>query len=392
MARLLRFTAASLVVVFASAIPAQATWDQTTVSNFGNSDSQTSSLVISPDGGTFVAWDTQGSDDLYWARRSATGWRKTQVAGGTFVACYSYQHDWVGPSAGFLPDGTPQIASTCDDSGGGRVMYSRLTKSGWNTVTVGHGPTGYPCSTSATDIDLISGPKGKPVIFTTDWCTKGVLGFFRTNGVWKTVPVIEGGCCSAFRMGAMSLAVDPSNGQIAMALNADVFGRSGLYFQEFTWAGDQVPGSFHSFVLPNGDAAYSEPSLAFAPDGTAYIAFQEGSAYGAPLDSAYSFLALLTRTAGTWGAPRTIDDAVTFTGGEPSMSLAGGTFHIAYQDDTTRDLRYATSPDGTTWTFDTILSKGDTGHFPSLAITASGAARISFYNRSDTALRAVSGP
>jgi hypothetical protein len=188
----------------------------------------------------------------------------------------------------------------------------------------------------------------------------------------------------------MSLAVDPLTDKIAMTENGDVFGRSGLEFQEFNWNGSVVAGSYKSFGLPNGDAPYGEPSLAFLPDGTAHIAFQEGSAYGTAAGSAYAFLALVSRVGGTWGSPVTVDDAVQFTGAEPSLSLAGGTFHVAYQDATTFDLRYATSADATTWSAETVPATKRTGFFPSLALTNSGAARMSYYNTSNTSLRSVS--
>ena len=389
MTRSIRIVVLSFVVALVGAFPAHAAWHETMVSKT-TSSSKTSSLVISPSGGTYVAWQRPGADELYWSRRTSTGWRSTKVTGGAFVACYTADNDWVGPSAGFLPDGSAQIASTCDY--GGKVLYSRETPSGWKTVTVGHAPQDDSCATSATDVDLITKPSGKPVIFITDQCTHGITGFFRVNGVWETVPVIQGGCCGAFRYGAMALAVDPLTGMIAMVENGDVFGRESLFFAEFDWNGNEITGSTKTIALPNGDAPYGEPSLAFQPNGRAIIAFQEGSAYGTATDSAYAFLALATRAAsGTWRTPVTLDDGVQFTGAEPSLSLAGGTMHIAYQDATTFDLRYATSADGSTWNLTTIPVAGATGYFPSLGISTTGIVRVSYDNETDTSLRSVSG-
>jgi hypothetical protein len=375
--------------------PASATWQQSTVSDMGNSDSQTSRIVIAPTGRTYVTWQTQGSDELYWAKKTSTGWRRTTVTGGnTYVACYDPENDWMGPSATFLPNGDAAIASACESfAGGSKTMFSRLTGKGWTTTKVGYGPSNSSCTTSATDIDLIVSPSGKPVIFTTDQCLRGIYGFFRTSTGWRGHWVLKGGgCCGAFRYGAMSLAVDPSNGKIAMAEIGDVYGRSGLEFQEFNWKGDPIVGSLHSFVLPNGDAPYGEPSLAFAADGTAYLAFQEGTQPGTDPSFAYSFLTLAERTGGVWGTPTAIDNAVQFTGGDLDLSLGGGSFHIAYSDDTNKDLRLATSPDGTTWTLSTIFANGNTGHFPSVAVASNGETCISFYHRTDTSLRAVFGP
>ena len=84
--------------------------------------------------------------------------------------------------------------------------------------------------------------------------------------------------------------------------------------------------------------------------------------------------------------------ARTRSGGEPDLSLAGGTFHIAYYDGTNKDLRYATSPDGSTWTLSTIATAGDSGNYPSLGITGTGGVRISYHHQSDSSLRAITGP
>jgi hypothetical protein len=366
-----------------------------TIANNGNSDSPTSRILVGPTGRTYATWVTQGSDELHWAKQTSTGWRETTVTGqNTFVACYDADYDGVGPSARFLKNGDAAIASACESfAGGAKTMFSELTSTGWKTTKVGIGPSSSSCTTSPSDVELVLSPKGKPVILTTDVCTRGIYGFFRTRTGWNKKWVIKGGgCCGSFMYGAMSAAIDPSNGALAIADIGDTYGRSGLEIEEFTWNGNPVAGSTHSFLLPNSDVPYGEPSLAFAADGSGYIAFQEGTAPGTPLGSAYSFLASATRTAGVWGTPVPIDDSVQFTGGEPDLSLAGGTFHIAYYDNTNKDLRYGTSPDGSTWSLSTIAAAGDSGNYPSLALTGTGGVRISYYHKSDTSLRAIAGP
>src|SRR5437868_8044694 len=150
--------------------PAMATWSGSTVSNFGDSDSQTSRMLISPTGDAFVAWQSQGSDELYWAQKTPAGWQKTTVTGqNTFVACYTADDAHMGPSAALLPKGGAAIASACESFvGGSETKFSQLKGSTWTTTTVGYGPSSSTCSTSATDVDLVVSPGGKPVIFTTD--------------------------------------------------------------------------------------------------------------------------------------------------------------------------------------------------------------------------------
>jgi len=374
--------------------PAMATWSGSTVSNFGDSDSQTSRMLISPTGDAFVAWQSQGSDELYWAQKTPAGWQKTTVTGqNTFVACYTADDAHMGPSAALLPKGGAAIASACESFvGGSETKFSQLKGSTWTTTTVGYGPSSSTCSTSATDVDLVVSPGGKPVIFTTDECLGGVYGFFRTPSGWKSHWVLKGCQCGPFAYGAMSLAVDPGTGDIAMAMNGDVFGRDSMIFEEFDWRGKPLAGTFHSFALGNGDAPYGEPSLAFTPTGTAYLAFQEGTPPGTDPSTAYSFLALSKGSATGWHLRTKVDTSQQFIGGEPDLSLAGGSFKIAYDDETNKDLRFATSADATTWTLETLASSGNTGRFPSLAVSPTGVVGISVYRHQDTSLRAIIGP
>lgn len=252
----------------------------------------------------------------------------------------------------------------------------------WTTKVVGYGPGGEPCNTSATDIDLINHPKGRPAIVITNQCTKEVTGFFLRKGQWVTQVLLEG-AVGAFRYPALALAVDPAS-------IGDVYGRGGLSVWEFSWSGRQV-GDPEFFALPHPEVPYGGPALGFLPDGTGYLAFQAGSPPGTPAADAYTYLALLTRTAGTWGTRTAIDRRGPITGAEPSLSLAGGTLQVAYQDVTNSDLRYATSADGMTWRRTTVAGPNDTGSYPSLVVSETGNATIAYFDRTDTALLSVRG-
>lgn len=66
-----------------------------------------------------------------------------------------------------------------------------------------------------------------------------------------------------------------------------------------------------------------------------------------------------------------------FTG--TSLELDGSDNpHIAYYDDITADLTYATNP-GDGWSISTVESAGDVGRFPSLELDGSGNPHISYY-------------
>jgi hypothetical protein len=383
----------ALWLVLLSASPAQAAWTETEISNFGEADSETSSLVIAPGGGVFVAWFS-GGDDLFWARRTANGWRKTQVTGqDTFIQCHDSDYDGIGPSAAFAPDGTARIATACIAVGDGAPVYfSEEGPGGWTTEFVGHGPFPGNCNASATDIDLINNPvSGRPVVIITDRCTHSVAGFFFRRGEWERRTLVRG-TTGPFLFGALAVAVDPTNGKFAMVFNRDVRGRAEMLFREYTWKGDKVPGTAHRFSLPDGEVAWDEPALAFLPDGTGYVAFRQGTPYGTPADAEYGFLALSIRAAGVWSAPVVVDDSVQVTGAEPSLSLVGGSLHVAYHDVANGDLRYATSADGSTWDSETIVGPDVTGMFPSLGVRSTGTAIIAYHDRTDTALMSTRGP
>lgn len=396
MRRTLRVIAIALLIGTFIESPARASWSTDVVANNGNSDSETSSLVVGPSGGRpFVSWQSSGSDDLYWAKWTSNGWRARIVAGeSTILACYTTENDRVGPSAGFAADGAPRIASVCSAFGGGaKVLYSTLVNGSWKTNVVGYGPTGS-CDSSATDVDLIANPDNdRPVIVITDQCTHAVTGFFFGSGGWttKTLEPASGG---PFIYGAIDLAVDPLTGKLALIDNTDVFGRGRMYLQEFTWTGAYASTYLDFTTVLPGEVAYGEPSLVFLPDGSLYAAFQKGSPYGTPAESAYSALALGRYIPGDFGifAVGTIDDQVQFTGGEPSLSLPGGTPLIAYQDVTGGNLRYARLQDGTTWIMGTITGPNDTGYFPSLVVSTTGKEWITFYDRTKTALMYSVGP
>jgi hypothetical protein len=390
MRRSMAIGAMALCLLIQTAAPASAAWSVKVIADRG--PSPTSSLVISQSGGAFDAWLGRGGDDLYWAKMSASGWTSTIVAGeGDFFACYSSTYDGVGPSAALLPNGTPEIASACDSvNGGGNVMYTKRTATGWTTTVVGIGPSDE-CRTSPTDVDLINNPTtGRPVIVMMNQCTAEITGFYSTGTTWVKRVMSPGAGVGTVRFPAMDLAVDPTSGNLALAGVADVFGRESLFLSEFSW--DLTHVDYSAFSLPNGDAPYAAPSLAFLPDGTGYLAFEEGTPYGTAASSAYGFLALATRTGGTWGAPAVVDHAAKETGADPSLSLVGGTLHIAYQDVTHGNLRYATSVNGAAWTRKTVTAPHDTGYHPSLGVTIAGKVRIAGYDATTGSLVGTTGP
>lgn len=391
--------ATAIFVLMIGAEPAQAAWSVKVIAH-DDAPSPTSSLVIGPGGVAYDAWQSRGSTDLHWATLSAAGWKSTTVFHRTSTdSCYSSEYDGIGPSAAFLPSGEPEIASVCIYfSGLSNILYTQHTAKGWKTKTVGYLPSG-PCDMSATDLQLINNPTtGRPVIVLVNQCSRELTGYYSTGHGWAR-KVMMAGSNGPFHHRAVSLAVDPTTGDLAVAWaitdgrveEVDGF-HSFFFFDLFNWDLTPVSGQFKILTLPNGDVPRGTPSLGFLPNGTGYLALEEGTPVGTAPAGAYGFLVLMTWTSGTWSAPVTVDNTAPITGGDPSLSLVGGTFHIAYQNVTNGDLRYATSSNASTWTLKTLSAPHNTGFFPSLGVTVGGLVRIADFDRTTNNLVETGGP
>jgi hypothetical protein len=375
---------ASIALCTFGALPAFAWSAPTTIDNYGNSQDPTTSAVISPKGGTFVAWARLGTDDLFWSKQNATGWNRTQVAGqGTFVGCYdSSLFNTIGPSAAFTPDGAARIASACMAVGGGaKIMYSRLVKGVWKTQQIGYGPIGSGDS-SAMSLALAMSPTGKPSIVFTDEGTNDVSRFRLVNGVWKRQQLVDVSCCGFGDHSMTDASFNPVTGLLGVAwtIRADTF--TYLRYAEFNANGAAVG---ETQEIPIGEMnVFGRPSLAFLSNGDPAIAVQQD-------DGSVKSAAVARRDAGVWSL-HTVDASAADVGLNPSLDLQGDVFHVAYPDDTNGDLRYATSADGITWTPVAVVSTGDVGDVPSLVVSATGGVTISYHDLGGTALRGVRGP
>jgi hypothetical protein len=375
---------AACVMVVASSTSALAWTDPTTIDNFGNSDIPTTSLRISPKGGTFVAW-AQGGDDLYWSKRTATGWKDTHVAGGSFVSCYdSSTWNTIGPSAAFTTDGEPKIASACMAvSSGAKILYSKKVNGKWKTNTVGYGPSDGLADASAITLSLALSPANKPSIVMTESDEKDITRFRLVKGKWKGQTLVNGVtvCCGTqYKMA--DAAFDPVTGLLGVAWTNHVGTATSLAYAEYNANGNRV-GAIEDIPLDTTSAS-GRPSLGYLSNGDIAIAVQQD-------DAVTLSLALARRISGVWSIG-TVDNTAADVGLNPSLVIVDDVFHIAYPDDTNGDLKYATSTDGTAWTIDTAVTTGDVGDVPSLGINGSGGIRISYYDLGSTALKGVSGP
>jgi hypothetical protein len=355
------------------------------IDNFGNSQDPTTSVVVAPNGATFVAFARRGSDELYWAKRTLDGWRRTTVTGqDTFTLCYDPDNPAIGPSAAFAPDGSPRIASACIAVGGGaKIQYSSRAGGHWTTEMVGYGPSGTGTDSSATTMALAMSPAGRPWIVFTDDGTKDITRFRLVKGKWQRQQLIRGVSVCCGNQGKMvDAATNPSTGMLGVAWTNRFEDEGVLAYAEFNGRGDLV-GDIEDISFGTL-GAFGRPSLAYRSNGDPAIAVQQS-------DGVTRAPALALRTGGVW-AVHTIDDSVANAGLHPSLDITGDVFRVAYPDDTNADLRYASSTDGVVWSPMTAVGPGDVGDVPAIAVSGAGVVTIAYYDTGRTALRSVTGP
>lgn len=371
-----------LALVVQWATPAAAAWTGGIVTRQDRSAPATS-LAISPNGAVAVSWQWQGGDELYWAERATDGWRKRAVYGSdTYGACYptGRENPYQGPVAYFTPSGLPRIVSACFAVGGGAKFNLTSHESGsWSTTVIGYGPSefGYDCS--ATNLDVALDPvRGRPSVVFSDQGTDDVSRLVLKKSGWVLQELVPGVHVPGFDdWKVVSAAYDPVTGNLGVVWNSDADGGGYLTFAEFGASGD-MQGGDEDIPITYG-AAYGVPSLAFAADGTAYVAFQQGTETDREL-------VLAIRTGASQWSSSVIDSGSALTGAAPSLALWESLPRVAYRDESRGNLRYAAF-DGASWALKTIESTGRLGEHPSLALDGSGRAWISHYDRTNRDVR-----
>ncbi len=382
--RMLPALVVALLLVSVAVQPAFAWQHPVRIDNFGNSQDQTTSMLIGQ-GGIFLAFAYRGSDDLFWSKRTADGWKRTPVLGqDTFTNCYDGENPAIGPSAAFAPDGSPRIASACIAVGGGaRILYTSRIGGVWETETVGYGPSHTGTDSSATSMTLTMSPTGKPWIVFADNGSKDISRYRRVHGDWQLQQLVQGvDVCCGNQGKYVDASTNPATGRLGVAWTNRFNDEGVLMYAEFNTRG-RVVGNVE-LVPFGGLQTFGKPSLAYRSNGDPAIAVQQS-------DGVTTGPAMALRTGGVWAA-HPIDASVTNGGLHPALDVTGDVFRVAYPDDANGDLRFASSTDGIAWTAVTPVSDGDVGDTPSLAVNAAGRVTIAYYDASRTALRSVTGP
>jgi hypothetical protein len=154
--------------------------------------------------------------------------------------------------------------------------------------------------------------------------------------------------------------------------------------------GATLGGQSTATVTVTDDDPPADPGSTGLANGIAYDV--SGTLYMAYFDDATQNLKFATRTAaGDWSTVQAVDGAVN-VGTYLSLSLdSAGRPGIAYLDGTNADLKYAHF-NGTSWDVEVVDSKYTTGYYPSLQFGAADRPVISYYSKTGGDLRlAVSG-
>jgi hypothetical protein len=329
------------------------------------------SVALSLSDHVWVAWEHDGTNDLFWSTWTGTAWSTSQVAGVGTAGC---NYEDTAPSARFDPnDGTARIASICyDDNGSGhrftcpptawiRWTFRNPTTGSWGSEKIAGVPKQPNCaSTTAANLSLAFDPAtGLPAISFGSTATGGVYWLAFDGTAWNLQEVTTPRQRVMGRSALVSAAFEPATGQpyvawVAPARNFD----QRLRYSQFDTAAD----TWRTRVLAE-DVAWDAgaPSLAFASDRKPWIAYTSAGSKG-------DQLSLASRAAGVWTLSA-LDDTSANTGVDPSVAIKGTLPRIAYHDAEVGTLRYAAFS-GTSWTLSTIDAATPTGLDPALAFSS----------------------
>ena len=233
-------------------------------------------------------------------------------------------------SLAFAPDGTPYVAYT-DSSNGSKTTVRRFNGTTWDAV----GGAGFSAGESISP-SLAFAPDGTPYVAYQDFSNGEKTTVMRFNGTaWENVGMAAFSADAAYYQ---SLAFAPDGTPyVAYQDRGNGSKTTVMRFDGTAW---QVVGTAGFSVSAGLNAHYQ--SLAFAPDGTPYVAFRNGNINP-------SKTTVMRFNGTTW-------DAVGTAGGSacgssyPSLAFApDGTPYVAYRDVDNSAKATVMRFDGTAW-------------------------------------------
>jgi len=253
--------------------------------NSGNSGAP--SMAIAPDGTPYVAWydNTSGNSEIYVRRWNGSSWEEVGVGSASGGGISDNSDSSFIDSMKIAPDGTPYIAWHDYSGGNSEIYVRRWNGSSWEEVGTGSATDG-----GISDNDGYSGhssltiaPDNTPYVAWDDRSSGDEIYVRRWNGSsWEEVGAgsASGGGISDNSAASFypSMAIAPDGTPYVAWYDhsgsgwpPEIYVR---YWNGSSW-GEVGAGSASGGGISDNSGYSEHPSLAIAPDGTPYVAWDD---------------------------------------------------------------------------------------------------------------------
>jgi len=248
------------------------------------------SLAIAPDGTPYVAWfDSSGGDwEIYLRRWNGSSWEVVGSGSASGGGVSDNAGGSYNPSLAIAPDGNVYLAWTDTTYGVGQIYVLRWNGSSWQTVGSGSASGGGISNTASGSWvpSLAIAPDGMPWVAWEDYSSwNGIAEIYirRWSGSsWETVgsgSASGGGISnSSGESYDPSLTIAPDGSAFVAWEDYNVTDKE-IYVRRWngsSWA-DAGSGSASGGGMSDNAGDSRFPTLAAAPDGSVYIAWQDRS-------------------------------------------------------------------------------------------------------------------
>ena len=324
-------------------------------------DSLDPSLAIAPDGTPYVAWlDSSGGDwEIYLRRWNGSSWEAMGSGSASGGGVSDNDGGSYNPSLAIAPDGNVYLAWADITYGDGEIYVLRWDGSSWQTVGSDSASGGGISNTANGSWvpSLAIAPDGMPWVAWEDHSRWNAEIYIRrwSGSSWETVG--SGSASGAGISNSNGESYDPSlaigpDGSAFVAWEDNSAGDKEIYVRRWNGSSWEEAGSGSASdggISDNsGDSRF--PTLAAAPDGSVYIAWQDRS-------SGENEIYVLRWDGSFWqevGAGSASEGGVSDNAGAswlPSLALdSDGTPYVSWEDHGSWNAEiYIRSWNGSSW-------------------------------------------